>query len=297
VERWHRIGFVSLWLLACVFGLFTLLAPSRFYGFDSHAYWLAWQHADMYGLKPNQQDAYLYSPAFAQLIWPLAQLPWPAFFAIWTAAGFAAYAWLVWPLELRWRIPLLVICVPQAIVGNVWPAFALVLVFGFLRPGLWTFPLLTKVTAATGFVWFAARREWRHLTTAAVTAALVTAVSVAISPGLWLDWLHLLEGGGSAGRPAGAVEIPLSVRLPVALVLAIVAARKGRVWLLALSMALASPTFALSWLLSNLMVLTALPRSREQGAQTPAAETATRTSRLRIPRRSRPAPRTVESGA
>src|SRR5262245_56278888 len=71
VERWHRIGLVSLWLLACVFALFTLLAPSRFYGFDSHAYWLAWQHSDMYGLKPNQQDAYLYSPAFAQLIWPL----------------------------------------------------------------------------------------------------------------------------------------------------------------------------------------------------------------------------------
>lgn len=264
VKRGHRIGLVSLWLVACVFTLLTVAAPSRFFGFDSHAYWLAWRHADMYGLKPNQENAYLYSPAFAQLIWPLAQLPWPAFFTIWTAAGLAAYTWLVWPLELRWRIPLLVICVPQAIVRNVWPAFALVLVFGLRRPGLWTFPLLTKVTAATGLVWFAARREWRHLATAAAVAGLVTIVSVAISPGLWLDWLRLLDGGGGAGRPAGAVEIPLSIRLPVALVLAIVAARKGRVWLLALSMALASPTFALSWLLSNLMVFTALPRSRAE---------------------------------
>lgn len=298
VKRSHEIGLVSLWLLAGVFALFTVAAPPRFFGFDSHAYWLAWQHPDMYGLKPNQQDAYLYSPAFAQLIWPLAQLPWQAFFAIWTAAGLAAYAWLVWPLELRWRIPLLIICVPQAIVGNVWPAFALVLVFGLRRPGLWAFPLLTKVTAATGLVWFAARREWRQLTTAAVAAGLVTAVSVAISPGLWLDWLRVLEGGGSAGRPAGAIETPLAIRLPVALVLAVVAARKGRVWLLALSMALASPTFALSWLLSNLMVLTALPRSRAEERRASGEEAATRTSRPRIlSHLGEPVHNVVESGA
>lgn len=283
MKRGHRIGPVLLWLLAFIFALLTVAAPSRFFGFDSHAYWLAWRHSEMYGPGPNQQDAYLYSPAFAQLIWPLAQLPWPVFFTIWTTAGLAAYAWLVWPLARRWRTPLLVICVPQAIVGNVWPAFALVLVFGLRRSGLWAFPLLTKVTAATGLVWFGARREWRHLATATVAACLVTVVSVAISPGLWLSWLSLLEGGGAAGRPAGAVETPLTVRLPVALVLAIVAARSGRVWLLALSMALASPTFALSWLLSNLMVLTALPRSRA-GQADAEAEPAARASSLCVAR-------------
>jgi hypothetical protein len=237
----------------------------------------------MYGLKPNQQGAYLYSPAFAQLIWPLAQLPWPMFFAIWTAAGVLTYAWLVWPLEWRWRLPLLVICVPQAIVGNVWPAFAVVLVFGLRRPALWAIPLLTKVTAATGVVWFAARGEWRRLTSAVLAAGLVTAISVAISPALWLSWLRLLEGGGAAGRAAGAVETPLSIRLPVALLLAIVAARKGRVWLLALSMALGSPTFPLSWLLSNLMVFTALPRVRMDEQRT---TTQTRQFGLGIVRRS-----------
>lgn len=296
VKSERQMGLVWLWLLAGVFALLTIAAPSRFFGFDSHAYWLAWRHSEMYGLKANQQNAYLYSPAFAQLIWPLVQLPWPAFFTIWTAAGLAAYSWLLWPLRWLWRVPLLIICVPQAIVGNVWPAFALVLVFGLRRSSLWAIPLLTKVTAATGLVWFAARREWRQLAGAAAAAGLVTAVSVAISPGLWLDWLRLLEGGGGAGRPAGAVETPLAIRLPVALLLAVVAARKGRVWLLALSMALASPTFALSWLLSNLMVLTALPRSCEGKTRTPAAETGARSARFPILRRgNRPVHRAVWS--
>lgn len=52
----------------------------------------------MYGLPPNTADAYLYSPAFAQLIWPLAQLPWPLFVAAGAVAGFALYAWLLRPL-------------------------------------------------------------------------------------------------------------------------------------------------------------------------------------------------------
>ena len=117
----------------------------------------------MYGLPPNTADAYLYSPAFAQVLWPLAQLPWPLFLAAWTVAGFALYAWLLRPLGRALAAPLLLFCLPQAMVGNIWPLLAVVLVFGFRRPGLWAFPLLTKVTAGVGVVWFAARGEWRNL--------------------------------------------------------------------------------------------------------------------------------------
>ena len=39
--------------------------------------------------------AYLYSPAFAQLVTPLVALPWNVFLAIWTAMLLAAYGWTV----------------------------------------------------------------------------------------------------------------------------------------------------------------------------------------------------------
>ena len=148
------------------------------------------------------------------------------FLAAWTVAGFALYAWLLRPLGRALAAPLLLFCLPQAMVGNIWPLLAVVLVFGFRRPGLWAFPLLTKVTAGVGVVWFAARGEWRNLARVVVPTVLVTAVSVAISPQLWVDWLHILRGGGTGGSAAGGFDIPLVYRLPVALALAVYAARR-----------------------------------------------------------------------
>ena len=48
--------------------------------FDAHAYWTAWQ-GGMYDTPWLVNGAYSYSPAFAQLIWPLTLLPWPVFAA------------------------------------------------------------------------------------------------------------------------------------------------------------------------------------------------------------------------
>ena len=50
------------------------------FGYDSHAYWVAAQDlGHLYERPPLARDAYLYSPAFVVLLWPLAQLPWPIF--------------------------------------------------------------------------------------------------------------------------------------------------------------------------------------------------------------------------
>jgi hypothetical protein len=249
-----------LWVAGAIYLAIGLFGWRRLLGFDAHAYWLAWHHHSMYGVRPNQQDAYLYSPAFAQLIWPLAQLPWSVFVAGWTAGGLALYFWLLKPLGWQRAAPLALFCVPQAMVGNIWPLLAVVLAFGFRHPGLWAFALLTKVTAGVGVVWFAVRGEWRKLARVLVPTGLIVAVSAAISPGLWVDWLHLLAGGGAGGTPAGAYDIPLVYRLPVALALAIYAAKRGRPAFLAASMGLACPVFALSFLLSNLVLFAALPR-------------------------------------
>jgi hypothetical protein len=264
-----------LWVVGALYLMIALFGWRDELGFDSHAYWLAWHHTPMYGVQPNQQDAYLYSPAFAQMIWPLAQLPWNVFLAVWTLAGAAIYVWLLWPLG-RWAVPLLLFCVPQVAVGNIWPGLALLLVFAFRRPSLWSAALLTKPTCGMGIVWFACRREWRQLWVAVATTIALVAVSVFVSPHLWLDWLHLLAGGGTAGHPAGAVNIPIIYRLPMALSLAVYAARRSRPALLVAAVGLGAPLFPLSFLLSNVMVFTALPRLSAQGTgssqrSTPAA--------------------------
>jgi Glycosyltransferase family 87 len=267
---------MGVWLLALALLAVMVVDSPRVIGFDSHAYWLAWHRTSMYGSSPNTEGAFLYSPAFAQLLWPFAQLPWLAFLAFWTVGGFALYGWLLWPMPLVYRLPLLVICIPQVVIGNIWPLFAVVALVGFRRPAVWAFPLLTKVTAATGFVWFLVRREWRSFAVAALVSVSVTAVSVAISPGLWIDWLRLLIGGGDGGTPSGTPNIPLVARLPIALLLAVYAALRNRPRLLIFTIGLASPVFTASLLLSNLMVLAALPRlgrepSRSRSADRPEA--------------------------
>lgn len=86
------------WILAfaCLTQAIAVIVAYR-YGYDSHAYWLAWRHP-LYGAAPTTPDAYLYSPAFAQLIWPLAQLPWPVFATIYSLLLLAILAWLLKPL-------------------------------------------------------------------------------------------------------------------------------------------------------------------------------------------------------
>ncbi len=43
-------------------------------------------------------DAYLYSPAFAQVISVTTWLPWPVFAALWAGLEAAAFLWLLRPL-------------------------------------------------------------------------------------------------------------------------------------------------------------------------------------------------------
>jgi Glycosyltransferase family 87 len=254
---------VLLWTL----GAFYLLLASGLwkvgFGHDAHAYWLAWRRHPMYGIAPDRVDAFLYSPVFAQAVWPLTRLSWHAFFALWVSASVAAFVWLLWPLRWRYRIPLLCLCAPVIVSGDIWPLLATVIVLGFRRPTLWSIALLTKVTAAMGLLWFAVRREWEPLLRALAAAAILVGVSAAVSPGLWAAWLHLLIHGGSATTASyGGIDIPFAGRLPVALGLATYGAAKGRVGFLIAAVAIGSPTFDFSLSLSNFCVFAALPRLR-----------------------------------
>lgn len=263
----------GLWVGAVMSALIavTVVTGSRF-GVDAHAYWAAWRHHALYAIGPRRLDAYPYSPAFAQAIWPATLLPWPAFCTGWTMAVAGAYAWLLSPLESRWRVPLLILCTPDIVAGNVWAFFALVLVFGFRHPGLWAFPLLTKVTPIVGPVWFLARREWRPLAEAIVTTVLVALVSFAVAPSLWGDWASFLLHPRSTGAVANApfvrplfhppTAVFLAVTMPTAIAITVFAARRDRPWLLPVAMVIATPFFTAN----AFAVLTAIPRIRQRTA-------------------------------
>jgi hypothetical protein len=264
-ERALRHG---LWVGAALALLIALtILMSTHFGLDSHAYWLAWRHDGLYTVGPNQLDAYLYSPAFAQLIWPLAQLPWPAFCTLWFAATAATYVWLLVPLDRKWRLPLLCMCSLDLVAGNIWAFFALVLVFGLSYPAAWALPLLTKITPFVGVVWFAVRREWRSFAIALAAPAAIVAASVAAAPGLWADWIDFLRHADDASDPTAVDLTPmlhpptavyLAVMLPIAIAITVFAARRNRPWLLPVALLFAMPFFTAN----AFVLLAAIPRVR-----------------------------------
>jgi hypothetical protein len=264
----------GLWFAAFLYCIASLgWALSDLSGVDAHAYWSSWRNG-LYSAGPEQRDAYLYSPVFAQVLWPLTLLPWPVFYGLWTAAAIAVFAWLLAPLGLRWAIPLILICMPEIEAGNVWPFFALVLVLGFRFPAAWSFPVLLKVTPGVGVLWFAARREWRRAAVAIVVALGIAGVSFAFAPGLWTEWIRLLLHPSDFTNPARETLTPmlhfpaavrLGVGLPLSAALTIYAARKDRPRLLPMAMLLASPVTGLN----AVALLAAIPRMGHAGAATP----------------------------
>jgi hypothetical protein len=146
------------------------------------------------------------------------------------------------------------------------------MVVGFRWPAAWSFVLLTKVTPGIGLLWFVVRREWRQLGIALGATALIVAVSSAIMPGAWLDWLNLLAGlAGREGGTWAAVPIPFALRLPVAVALVVWGARTDRRWTVPVAGMLALPAL---WYggLTMLLAVVAL-RDPERNAGTTASLT------------------------
>lgn len=251
-----RTALILLWFLGfvAVFVAVRHLVSGGPMGQDSHAYWLAAQGKLSYSRPPGYLDAYLYSPAFAAVIRPLALLPWPLFSALWLALQVAAAAWLVKPLRARWAIPTFLLCAPEMVVGNIYIFLAVVAVLGMRWPGAWSFAVLTKVTTGVGLLWFAARGEWKRLFQGAGTTALIVAASYLVEPSAWHDWVRFLLENRD-GTPDSRTSFVLRCLLAAALV--VFGARKQWPFLIAPAVALASPVMAhvVVWI-----VLIALPR-------------------------------------
>jgi Glycosyltransferase family 87 len=259
-SRLLRDGFL---VLAAYFAIHAILMSRRYgLGWDAHAYYVAWS-GGLYEALPGSIDAYNYSPLFAQLTAPLTLLPWPLYCAVLIGAAAGGVAWLVRPLPVPLAVGAWFACLPEILSGNVFWLLALMTVLGFAHGSPWCAAAFTKLLPCLGPVWFLVRGEWRHLAGFVATALALLSVSVLVSPGEWLSWLDFLRA--SAGSSSGVVYLtpmalpfPLAARLPLALIVVVVAARTDRRWLVPVAMVVASPvvgggTFAL---------LAAIPRLR-----------------------------------
>jgi hypothetical protein len=257
VARWHAINHALLLAFGIVLIGVSVFWGAGGWGFDARAYWdIDLSHP--YSLNLSDRGAYLYSPAFAQLVGPVAHLlPAEVFLAMWTLGALAALGWL----GGRWAAPLLLFP-PVALeiwYGNIQLFLATAIVLGFRWPAAWAFVLLTKVTPAVGLVWFAVRREWRALGTALGATAAIAGASFVVAPGLWYEWIAFLAG--QAVRPEsdflGVLSLgPLWLRLVAATVIAALGGLLGYRWPVAVAAMIAMPKV---WVHSPAMLAALVP--------------------------------------
>lgn len=244
LARRLRLGMIGLGIVLAAMLLGAVAAgaepfdPDHFGpGQDSRAYWEA-AHVQPYQSPVGSQSAYLYSPAFLQLISPLTALPWATFAVLWAALLMIALVLLVGPVLFA---SILLVTWYEVWGGNITLLIALAIVAGFRWSGTWAFVVLGKITPGIGLLWFAVRREWRALAIAAAATAIVAGVSWLIAPLLWQQWIEALLSPVHTSTPAGSIPIPLWVRLPVAAAITIYAALTGRQWLVLVAAMLALP--------------------------------------------------------
>jgi Glycosyltransferase family 87 len=209
-------------------------------GQDARCYWQATLADPYLHSEWNDPIAYVYSPAFLQLVSPLTALPWQAFMAAWTAILIGAAAFLTGPRLLAAGL-LLPFTAMEIAGGNVSLLLVVAIVLGFRWPAAWALVLLTKITPGIGLLWFAVRGEWRPLIIAGGATAVVVVLSALVMPQAWRDWIDVILGNVGKGGTWAAVPIPLWARLPVAVGLVAWGARTDRPWTVPVGAMLALP--------------------------------------------------------
>jgi hypothetical protein len=263
----------SVAIAAILFAWISLLRGDYFH--DARAYWSV-DYSDLYGHSlVGRFGTYLYSPAFAQAMWPLTRLPWLVFAAVWSGLTLVALIWMARPV-----LAALLLFVPFSPVtdefstGNISILIAAAIVLGFRYPASHAFSLLTKVTPGISAWWFLTAGRTRDLMVVVAVTAGITAVSLAISPQQWVDWAGLLRSSATVQLPGsiGVIPGPLWFRVCVAAVIAVGCGRLRWRWGVPVAAAIALPV---TWS-SGLAILVALiPLYRDQLRTLLRLETAT----------------------
>jgi hypothetical protein len=219
----------------------------------------------------NDPIAYVYSPAFLQLVSPLTALPWQTFMAVWTGLLIGAVRFLTGPRLLAAGL-LFPFTAMEVAGGNISLLLAVAIVLGFRWPATWALVLLTKITPGIGLLWFAVRGEWRSLAIALGATAAIAAVSWMTIPEAWPRWFEVIVANAGKGGTWASVPIPLLVRLPAAVALVVWGARTDRRWTVPVASMLALPAL---WYGGISMLLAVIPllgeRQEPRGRRQPAA--------------------------
>jgi hypothetical protein len=215
----------------------------------------------------NDPIAYVYSPAFLQLVSPLTALPWQAFMAVWTALLIGAVRFLTGPRLLAAGL-LFPFTAMEVAGGNVSLLLAVAIVVGFRWPAAWALVLLTKITPGVGLLWFAVRREWRSLAIALGATLAIAALSAVVMPAAWRQWIDVIVANAGRGGTWASVPVPLWIRLPAAVAVVVWGARTDRRWTIPVASMLALPAL---WYGGISMLLAVIPLLDGRGVAGPTA--------------------------
>jgi hypothetical protein len=251
----HRAILPGLIIAGVVFVAFQVMGAASghpYAAYDVHAYWLAGGSEHPYAgtIASGFDDSlnlykYRYPPPLAQVFAVLHLLPFPLVAGLWIGMLYA----IVLVLGGRWA-PLVLLFPPtlaELYLGNVNLLIALAIVVGFRWPASWSVVLLTKMTPGIGLAWFAFRQEWRNLAIALGATAAVAAVSFALAPQLWREFIDAMtvQAPAAIDVPPAAIQISLPIRLVLAVVVIAYGARTDRYWLVPVAATIAAP--ALWW--------------------------------------------------
>jgi hypothetical protein len=207
-------------------------------GQDARCYWVPGLADPYRNSSWTDPIAYVYSPAFLQLVSPLKWLSWPAFIGAWTAILLLAVRALTGPRLFTLGI---VVAAMELAGGNISLLLTIAIVAGFRWPAAWALVLLTKVTPGIGLLWFAVRREWRSLGIATGATVAVMIASWAVMPAAWAEWVDVLARNAGRDGTWAAVPVSLWARLPVAVGVVVWGARTDRRWTVPVAAMLALP--------------------------------------------------------
>jgi Glycosyltransferase family 87 len=248
----------GLWVAGLIYlAFFTANTIINGPAYDARAYYDA--RLDSLYARPDagSYNAFYYSPVFAQVLAPLTVLPWPVFLAVWMTFAAAALAYLAGPLLV------FVLAFPPVVielqVGNIHFLLGLAVALAIRHPGTWALPILTKVTPGIGILWFAVRRQWRGLLVALGSTGAIVAVSFALAPPLWFDWLESLRVNSGTSYEWPLLPVPLVVRMALAAALIAWGAHTDRRWTVPLGATMALP---LLWPANWAMIVGVLPDVR-----------------------------------
>jgi len=257
VIRWGHV-LASPWPVLVIGAIITVLqvAGRAWPAHDATSYWRAAQSlGDLY---PDTWGdlAYAGPPPMAQLFAAMSWLPWPVVLFGWQLVLW----WSLWYATRPFTLPVVLagylglaldvgpLAAPLglALIGNAGMLMTAAVVATVRYPAASAVAALTKVGPSVALLWHATTP--RALAVGAGVTLAAFAVSFALTPAAWLDWIGFVRT--NAGRsPIGELAVPFLVRAPIGVLVVLIAARRDTPWLVPIGAGLAIPAdYGLSWL-------------------------------------------------